>query len=381
MSRRCEGESRSAGSDVPVQVVRLRQHLARPVHFEHGERFVAVRASIAALTYTPLLARAIKEELPVSNGRTEAHRGRAAQRPSEIPARGWKDILVRVKNDIKEDNLSIVAAGVAFYAFFAIFPAIAAFVSTYGLLVSPSELENHVRGLETLLPAQTAEMIHAQLQRIVSTQSSQLGWGLLTSLLLALWSAAKGMKAMFEAMNITYDENEKRGFIKLNLMAVLLTFAAVILVVLFLGLIAVLPVALEFVGLGETTSALLNYLRWPLLAILAALAIGVLYRFGPSREQPQWKWVSWGAVIATVLWLVGSLLFSIYVTNFGSYDKTYGSLGVVVILMMWFFLSAYAILLGSEINAAMEQQTARDTTVGEERPRGQRGAHAADTVG
>jgi membrane protein len=317
----------------------------------------------------------------VSNERTEADRGRAAGRPSEIPKPGWKDVLIRVKNDVSKDNLSIVAAGVAFYAFFAIFPAIAGFVSTYGLLVSPSELESHVRNLESLLPSEAAEVIHAELQRIVTSQPSQLGWGLVASLALALWSAAKGMKALFTAMNITYDEEEKRGFIKLNLLALLLTLGAIVLVIVFLGLIAVLPALLGSLGLGDTTSALLRYLRWPLLAIVAVLAIGILYRFAPSRTHPQWKWVSWGAVVATVLWLVGSSLFSIYVTNFGSYDKTYGSLGVVVILMMWFLLSAYAILLGSEINAAMEQQTARDTTVGEERPRGRRGAHAADTVG
>ena len=317
----------------------------------------------------------------MSDRKTQTNRGREAGNPSEIPSPGWKDIFMRVKDEISNDNLSIIAAGVAFYGFLAIFPALAAFVSTYGLLVSPSELQSDLKTVGSILPPQTADLIQSQLARIVNSQSSQLGWGLLGSLVLALWSASKGMKAMIEAMNITYDEEEKRGTIKLNLIAILLTLGAIVAVIVFLGLIAVLPALLGSLGLGETVRALLNYIRWPLLAAAAIFAMAVLYRYGPSRDHPQWKWVSWGAVIATVLWLLGSLLFSIYVSNFGSYDKTYGSLGVVVILMMWFFLSAYSILLGSEINAEMEHQTAKDTTTGEDRPRGKRGAYVADTVG
>ena len=224
-------------------------------------------------------------------------------------------------------------------------------------------------------------MIQTQLTQIVNSQSSQLGWGLLLSIALALWSAAKGMKAMMQAMNITYDEEERRGTIKLNLVALLLTFGAIILVGVFLGLIALLPALWGSLGLSETIRAVLNYLRWPLLALAAIVALAVLYRYVPSRERPQWRWVSWGAVSAAVLWLLGSSLFSLYVSNFVNYDKTYGSLGVVVILMIWFLLSVYSILLGSEVNAEMEHQTARDTTSGEARPRGARGAYVADTVG
>jgi membrane protein len=288
---------------------------------------------------------------------------------------------VRVKNEMTNDNLSIIAAGVAFYAFLAIFPALAAFVSLYGLLVSPTELQEHVRAVESLLPAQSAQLIQTQLERIAASQPSQLGWGLLISVALALWSAAKGMKAMMQAMNITYDEEERRGTIKLNFVAVLLTLGAIVFVGIFLALIAFLPALWGTLGLNHTVQKILSYLRWPLLAIAAIFAMAVLYRYGPSRDRPRWRWVSWGAVIATVLWLVGSGLFSLYVSNFGSYDKTYGSLGVVVILMMWFLLSVYSVLLGSEVNAEMEHQTARDTTEGEERPRGRRGAYVADTVG
>ncbi len=312
---------------------------------------------------------------------TRNNRGREAGKPSEIPAAGWKDIFLRVKKEIAGDNLSIIAAGVAFYAFLAIFPALAAFVSTYGLAVSPSEVQSHLKAVETLLPPASAELIQTQLAQIVNSQPSQLGWGLLLSIALALWSAAKGMKAMMQAMNITYDEEERRGTIKLNLVALLLTFGAITLVGVFLALIALLPAVWGSLGLSESIRAVLNYLRWPLLAVAAIIALAVLYRYGPSRERPQWRWVSWGAVTATVLWLLGSSLFSLYVSNFANYDKTYGSLGVVVVLMVWFLLSAYSILLGSEVNAEMEHQTAKDTTSGEARPRGARGAYVADTVG
>jgi membrane protein len=200
-------------------------------------------------------------------------------------------------------------------------------------------------------------------------------------MVLALWSAAKGMNSMFEAMNIAYDEYEKRGFIKLNATALLMTLGAILFVILFLGLVVGVPVVLNTIGLGEIVEKALNYLRWPLLAVAGILALAVLYRFGPSRNQPQWQWVSPGAITATVLWLLGSALFSFYVSHFASYNATYGSLGVVVILMMWFFLSVYTILLGAEINAEMERQTVKDTTVGDPKALGDRDAHAADTVG
>jgi membrane protein len=312
--------------------------------------------------------------------RRNDHRGREAHTPTDIPKAGWKDIFSRVKQKIGKDNLSIIAAGVAFYAFLAIFPALAAFVSTYGLLVNPSELQNDLKVVESVLPPQTAEIIESQLQRLLSSPI-QLGWGLVGSLVLALWSASKGMKALMEAMNITYDEEETRGTIKFNLVAIGLTVGAIILVIVFLTLIAIVPVLLRTVGLGSVTEALINYSRWPLLFFGGIFVVAVLYRYGPSRSHPQWKWVSVGAVVAVTLWVVGSVLFSLYVSNFDNYDATYGSLGVVIILMMWFLLSAYSILLGSEINAELEHQTARDTTSGQEKPRGERGAYVADTVG
>jgi membrane protein len=311
----------------------------------------------------------------------EKNRGREAKRPTEIPRHGWRDILFRVKDEMTRDNLSIVGAGVAFYGFLAIFPAIAALVSIYGLFTSPESLQSHLQTLESILPPEAADVINNELQRVLQAQESSLGWGALGGIVLALWSAAKGMNAMFEAMNITYDEDERRGFIKLNATALLMTLGAILFIIVFLGLVVGVPIVLNTIGLGETLGPLLKYLRWPLLAVAGMFALAVLYRFGPSRSKPQWQWVSPGAIVATLFWLVGSALFSFYVSHFASYNATYGSIGVIVILMMWFFLSVYSILLGAEINAEMERQTVKDTTTGEPKPMGGRGAYAADTIG
>jgi membrane protein len=315
------------------------------------------------------------------DGKDEAERGRQARRPSEIPPRGWWDIAVRVKNEMSKDHLSIVAAGVALYAFLAVFPGLAALVSIYGLATDPADLQRHMNGIEGLLPSGAADVVNDELQRIVERQSSTLGWGLVGGLLIALWSASKGMKGMFESLNITYDEQEKRGFFKLNGMAILLTLGAILFVIFFLALIVGVPALLATIQMGEIAENAISYLRWPLLAVCAIAALAVLYRYGPSREKTQWKWVSWGAVVATVIWLAGSFLFSFYVSNFGNYNATYGSIGVIVILITWLLLGAYTVLLGAEINAEMEHQTAQDTTTEESQPMGRRGAYVADTVG
>jgi membrane protein len=282
---------------------------------------------------------------------------------------------------MSKDHLSIVAAGVALYAFLAVFPGLAALVSIYGLATDPADLQRHMNGIEGLLPSGAADVVNDELQRIVERQSSTLGWGLVGGLLIALWSASKGMKGMFESLNITYDEQEKRGFFKLNGMAILLTLGAILFVIFFLALIVGVPALLATIQMGEIAENAISYLRWPLLAVCAIAALAVLYRYGPSRETTQWKWVSWGAVVATVIWLAGSFLFSFYVSNFGNYNATYGSIGVIVILITWLLLGAYTVLLGAEINAEMEHQTAQDTTTEESQPMGRRGAYVADTVG
>lgn len=313
--------------------------------------------------------------------RAEEDRGRQAQSPQQIPKAGWRDILLRVKDEQKKDNLSIVAAGVAFYGLLAIFPALAAMISIYGLVADPVQVQQQLATLGQVLPQEAYQVIHQQLQAIVSSSGGALGLGAIGGILLSLWSAAKGMKAMITALNIAYGEEERRGFVKLNGLALLLTLGSILFILLSLGLIVALPALLGNLGLPDLFRGLFSFLRWPLLALCVIVGLALLYRFAPNRDQPRWKWVSWGAVVATVLWLVLSGLFSFYVSNFGSYNKTYGSVGAIVILLLWFFLTAYMFLLGAEMNAEMEHQTRHDTTRGEPRRMGRRDAKMADTVG
>ncbi|HEX7035598.1 MAG TPA: YihY/virulence factor BrkB family protein [Pseudomonadales bacterium] len=308
-------------------------------------------------------------------------RGRRAERPQEIPGRGWWDIAMRVKDELGRDNVSLIAAGLGLYALLAIFPALTAMLSLYGLFASPEQAASQVQSMAQVLPQQAAGILREQLQSLTSQQSGALGLGAVLAIVLALWSASKGMTALMAATNIAYDEREERSFIKQTLVAFAFTIAAVIgfIVVIAIGIGA--PVAIEAIGLGSSVEMLLAALRWVLLWLFGVLALAVVYRFAPDRHQPRWRWVTWGSAIAVTLWIVASVLFSLYVRNFASYNETYGALGGVVILLMWFYLSGYVVVLGAEINAEMEHQTAEDTTVGEPREMGRRRAHVADTLG
>jgi membrane protein len=308
-------------------------------------------------------------------------RGREADRPKDIPSRGWKDILWRVKDQIKEDRLSIIAAGVAFYGLLAIFPGLIALVAIYGLVFDPQQVEQQAQTLSAILPPQAADIILGQLHDLTTTSSTALGFGAIAGIVLALWSASAGMRTLMEALNVAYDEKEERGFLRYYGTALLLTLGAIVGLILAIALVVALPVVLKLLGLGNALQWLVSLAVWPVLVILMLIGLAVVYRYGPDRDQPRWRWVSWGTVIAIVLWIVGSVVFSIYVTQFGSYNETYGSVGAIVILLMWFLLSAYAVLIGAELNAEMERQTRKDTTSGAEKPMGQRRAHAADTLG
>lgn len=312
---------------------------------------------------------------------SERDRGRRARRPQDIPRQGWRDILLRVKAQQSEDNLSIIAAGVAFYSLLALFPALAALVSLYGLVADPADVQQELSLMGKFMPQEAYQIISTQLNTIVSHSGEALSFGLVAGLLLSLWSATSGIKALITALNIAYDEEERRGFFKFNAIALLLTVAGIVFVVVSLGLIAVLPGLFGKLGLPDFLQGIINYGRWPLLAILIMLGLAVIYRYAPSRDEPQWHWVSWGAFIATIFWIIASLLFSYYVSNFANYNKTYGSIGAIIILLTWFYLTAFIILLGGELNAEMEHQTVEDTTEGRPRPMGKRGAHVADTVG
>ena len=311
----------------------------------------------------------------------EAAHGRHADRPRDIPSRGWWDIAKRVKNQIKRDRLSIVAAGVAFYGLLAVFPGLVALVGLYGLLVEPAQVEEHVSAISGMLPPDAANLLLGQLHDLASTDKTALGIGAIGGLLLALWSASAAVRTLMEALNVAYHEEESRGVIRFYGTALLLTLGGVIAVIVAIALVVGLPAVLKMLGLGGVLETVISLVRWPILAVLAIIGFAVVYRYGPSRAKPQWRWVSWGAAIAVALWIIGSALFSIYVTRFGNYNETYGAAGAVVILLMWFLLSSYAILIGAEINGETERQTKKDTTSGGEKPMGARRAYSADTVG
>jgi membrane protein len=319
---------------------------------------------------------------PQDHGRaTEPDRGREATTPSEIPARGWKDILWRVYEDLTAHRILMVAAGVTFYALLAVFPAIAALVSLYGLFADPASIGTILQSLAGVLPGGAIEIVGDQLQRVASQGGGKLGFAFVIGLVIALWSANAGMKALFDALNIVYDEQEKRGFIKLNLVSLAFTLGAIAFMLLALAAVVVVPIVFNVIGLGSIVNWLVRILRWPLMLVAVALGLALIYRYGPSRDTAQWRWVTWGSGAASVLWIVVSLLFSWYVSNFGSYNKTYGSLGAAIGFMTWIWLSVTVILLGAELDAQMEHQTAEDTTEGPEQPLGARGATKADTVG
>ena len=306
--------------------------------------------------------------------------GRDADKPTEIPAKGWRQVLVRGWKEAQSDQVPLMAGGVAFFGFLALFPAMIASVLLYGLLVDPATVTEQMASLGDALPSQAREILTEQLQSLTSTSESALGIGVVVSVALALWSASGGIGNLITAINTAYDEEEERGFIKRKLLALGLTLAAIVFLFVIITLVAVAPAVLDsLVGSGPIRW-LLEAARWALLFVLIAAALAVLYRTSPDRDAPKMRWVSVGAIIATVGWVVASLGFSLYVDNFSAYGTTYGALAGVVVLMLWLWIGAYAVLLGAEINAESEEQTIRDSTKGPRRPLGQRGAVKADSV-
>lgn len=311
---------------------------------------------------------------------TNNPRGRDANHPGEIPPHGWKDILWRSWAEFSDQNLFLISGGVTYAILIALFPGLAAFVSLYGLVFDTAQIEKQVAVLSGVLPAQTQVLLTQQLHSLAEGSKGALGFAAIVGLLLALWSASRGMSGLITGINIAYEERERRSFFKFNLIALCLTLGFVVGGVLAIALIAVLPVV-AFLEIGSAAKWLLLLAQWPLLIILVMGGLSVLYRFGPDRDKPRWRWVTPGAITATVLWIVASIGFTVYVANFSSYDKTYGSLGGVVILLTWLYLSALMVLVGAVINAQSERQTSKDSTDGPPREMGRRGAHAADTLG
>jgi membrane protein len=308
-------------------------------------------------------------------------KGRDASRPAHIGAAGWKDILRRVRSETKRNHLDVVAAGVAFYSFLSLFPALGAGVSLYGLVSDPRSAVEELNSVLAAAPAAVRDIVASEAERLLSHRASSLGIGLITTLALALWSANRGTKALLAALDIAYHETNDRGFLKGNALSLALTVAAVISAGVLLGLLVAVPLLLGAIGLDTVGAQALKVARWPVLAVWLLFSLAVLYRFGPSRQQPKWRWVTPGSAMATLLLLVASAGFALYASRFGSFDRTYGSLGAVAVLLTWLYLSAYSVLLGAELNGEAEHQTRKDSTTGPSMPMGRRGAYAADTLG
>jgi membrane protein len=308
-------------------------------------------------------------------------RGRNAATPMQMPKTGWWDALKRSWAEMGKDNLSLIAAGVAFYGFTAMVPLLGATVLVYGFVADPQTVLRQMAALTEMLPAEAASLIGEQLMNVVASNEGKKGLGLIVALAIALWGATKGAGAIVTALNIAYEEEDQRGFVKRTLLNLAIVLGAVIGLIFAVGAITslshlerIIPGApAPLVWLGKVAS-------WLALAALVAAGAATLYRYGPDRDKAQWTWLTPGSLAAALGIGLLTVGFSIYVANFGNYNATYGSLGAVVVLLTWLYLSALVLLLGAELNSELEHQTARDTTQGPERPLGQRGAEMADRV-
>jgi membrane protein len=280
----------------------------------------------------------------------------AARGFEDVPAQsappGWKDILIRVYGNIDKNHVLSLAAGVTFYSILALFPAMAALVAVYGLFADPAAIGTHLDTLSGVMPGGG---VGDELKRLTSQSHGTLGVAFVVGLVTALWSANAGIKGLFEALNLVYEVPEKRGFIKLNAVSLAFTAATIGFVLLALAAIVALPIAIDYFGVTSVAEMAFRWLRWPTLLVIVMLWLAALYRFGPSRDNPIWRWVTWGSFIATVLWLVASALFTWYAANFGSYNKTYGSLGAAIGFMVWIWISIIVVLLGAEIDSELEK--------------------------
>jgi membrane protein len=291
--------------------------------------------------------------------RDGGERARHAKRPGEVSREGWWDILKRVKKAIARDNVSLISAGVALFALLAVFPTLTALVLIYGLVASPDDIARHMQPLMDVLPAGAAQIIEGQLREVAGGERQTLGLGLVITLIVALWSSRLGMTGLMSATNIAYGEREQRSFFKQLLVSLSLTLGFILGLLILIALAVVVPIVLRVIPLGPVANPLLLGLRWVLLAAFLIVGLAVIYRYAPDRRAARWRWVSWGSVIAAVLWLVATLLFAFYVGNFGNYNEMYGALGGAIILILWFYISAFVIVLGAELNAEIEHQTAR----------------------
>lgn len=296
--------------------------------------------------------------------------------PHQFTVQHWWQVVQRVYRKIEQDNMSLIAAGVAFYFLLAIFPLLASLISMYGLFVDHETVNQHIGALLTIMPEQSGGILKAQIESLTSTDKSSLSLSLGITFIITLWSGGKGSVALITACNISYKEPKSRSFVKMILLRLLLTLAMVLIMMLMLILVVGIPIILS--SLIQTNESMLTWVKWPILLLVFNLSLAGLYKYAPHRNNAKWRWVTPGATVATLLWLIASYMFNVYISEYADYSKTYGSMGGVVILLMWFYMTAYTILLGAATNAATELQTGEDTTRGDEKPKGQRGAFVAN---
>ncbi|UUR08737.1 YihY/virulence factor BrkB family protein [Sphingomonas glaciei] len=312
----------------------------------------------------------------------KADKGRSADKPTDIPSSGWLEIAKRTWKEVGKDNVGIVAAGVAFYFFLALVPLLGATVLTYGLFAEPDMVVRQAQGLTAFLPEEAAKLVGEQLLNVVETSGGKKGFGLVAAIAVAFWGARNAAGAIVTSLNIAYQEEEKRGIVATTLLALAMTLGAVVLA----GLVGAAVAILAAIGkllpdVGPIGRFLTSAITFVMLGGVAASAAATLYRYGPSRENARWTWLTPGSIFFAVVWLLLTLAFGFYVRNFGSYGATYGALSSVVVLLTWLYLSSYVLIFGAELNSEVEHQTARDTTTGEdEQPLGARGAWSADHV-
>jgi len=275
-------------------------------------------------------------------------------------SRRWKDILLGIHRRIYRDRILNTAAGTVFYGLLAIFPAVTAIVSSYGLLADPSTVSDNLQSLALMLPSDSFAIVRDEIGRVVAKGNSALGMTFIFGLLLAIWSANAGMKAILDALNVACEVEERRGVIRLNLVSLAFTVGALIAILIMVGAVVGVPLLLSKLGLGQRAELILKLGRWPALALVLFSALLILYRYGPSQVPPPWRRIVSGAIAADMLWLAGSALLSWYLSNFGNYTATYGSLGAAIGLMTWMWMSASVILVGAELNSEIERHTTVD---------------------
>jgi membrane protein len=276
--------------------------------------------------------------------------------PLQIQRAGWNDILWRSYARTNEDRLLATAGGVVFFGLLAVFPAITALVSSYGLFANPSTISANLQTLALMLPEGSFQIVQDQIARVLDKGGTTLGATFLFGFAFALWSANAGVKAVIDALNVAYEEREKRGFLRLNLLSLAFTAGGIAALLLMVGAVVAFPLALDHVGLAPDGQFIVSLARWPFSFAILLLTLGVLYRFGPSRRPVRWRWLGVGASVAALLWIAGSSLLSWYLSNFGNYGATYGSLGAAIGLMTWMWMSAIIVLYGAELNSEIERQ-------------------------